>query len=449
MSQAGGVTIDAIVSATTSSSVVFLDAEGLPTYPVILWMDQRAAREAELSRTLDHAALIYSGGGHSAEWLVPKAAWVAANCPEVYKASHHIMEAHDYLVYRMTGTPVGSGLIATCKWNYVDGVLPLDLYADMGMPDLADKLPASILPLGAAAGRMLPEVAEACGLNSAPQVVIGGIDAHISLVALGQLGSDPVSLVAGTSSALTFEVDTPVFSESIWGPYPNALTPGKCLIEAGQVAAGSVLTWASEKLLGYARADLADLVAKASDIPTGSHGIVVLDTFMGNRTPMRDPLLRGGLLGMSLQTGDAELYRSLVEGVSYGTRAVVDGLNDVGLPLGDLYLSGGICNNPLWLQTTVDVLNREVRLIREDNLTLLSCAILARRATMGDRSGESGFSPRYEVLKPDEADSEVLAEGYDMYLDALRSTQQIQHRIAAFTLKRRSAMATGPQEARP
>lgn len=447
--QAGGVTVDAIVSATTASSVVFLDVEGSATHPVILWMDQRAAQEAELSRTLDHAALVYSGGGDSAEWLVPKAAWVAANRPEVYQASHHIMEAHDYLVYRMTGTPVGSSLIASCKWNYVDGVLPVDLYADLGMPDLADKLPASILPVGAVAGRMLPEVAEACGLGSTPQVVIGGIDAHISLVALGQLGPDPVSLVAGTSNALTLEVDTPVFSKSIWGPYRNALTPGKSLIEAGQVAAGSVLTWASEKLLGYARADIADLVAKASEVPAASHGIVALDTFMGNRTPLRDPLLRGGLLGITLQTGGVELYRSLIEGVAYGTRAAVDGLTGVGVPLGDLYLSGGICNNSLWLQTTVNVLNREVRLVREGNLTLLSCAILARRAMMADRSGESAFSPSYEVLRPDEADSEVLAEGYGIYLDALRSTQQIQHRIAAFTHKLRSATTTGSQEVRP
>jgi ribulose kinase len=442
VAQANGIVIDAIVPATTSSSVVFLDEAGDPTHPVILWMDQRASDEAEFSRTLDHAALLYSGGGDSAEWLVPKAAWLARNRPEIYEASAHVMEAHDYLIYRMTGKPVGSRLIASCKWNYVDGVLPQALYSDLGVPDLCEKLPSEILAVGAVAGKMLPTVARLCGLQNQPEVVVGGIDAHISLVALGLLGPDPVSLVAGTSNALTFEIDTPVFSESFWGPYPNALTQGKCLIEAGQVASGSVLTWGGEKLLNYSREDIPELVERASEIPAASHGIVALDTFMGNRTPMRDPLLRGGLLGVTLQTGGVELYRALIEGVSYGTRAVVDGLESAGLPLGDLYLSGGISNNTLWLSTTVNALNREVRLVRGGNLTLLSCAVLGRRAMMADRDGESAFAPEYEVLRPEPSEAEVLAEGYVIYRDALQSTQQIQHRIAAFTQKRRSSCST-------
>ena len=56
------------------------------------------------------------------------------------------------------------------------------------------------------------------------------------------------------------------------------------------------------------------LVAAASALEVGSTGLLTLDYFMGNRTPYRDPKLRGAIIGLSLGHDRAALYRSAVEG---------------------------------------------------------------------------------------------------------------------------------------
>ena len=61
---------------TTASTVLLAERDGTPIGPAILWMDQRAAEEAEqIARTAD-PVLRYSGGQDSAEWMVPKALWL-------------------------------------------------------------------------------------------------------------------------------------------------------------------------------------------------------------------------------------------------------------------------------------------------------------------------------------------------------------------------------------
>src|SRR5690606_11035939 len=112
-------------------------------------------------------------------------------------------EAVDFLTLRLTGEWIGSRLNATCKWNYDSrtGSLPDDLYAQLGVPTLGEKLRRDIRPIGSVAGTVTAAAAEALGLQNRPVVATGGIDAHLSLVALAGVSDRPVSVISGTSSA--------------------------------------------------------------------------------------------------------------------------------------------------------------------------------------------------------------------------------------------------------
>lgn len=431
--------IAAISVATTSSSVVVLDAEARPLRPAILWMDSRASAEAELTATLDHPALAFSGGADSAEWLVPKAMWLARNEPEVYRAARYIGESVDYLTLRLTGQWVGSRLNATCKWNYDsrEQSLPHDLYSALGVGDLGSKLPSDIRAVGAAVGPITSAVAASLGLINTPVVGVGGIDAHLSLVPLEAHGARPVSIVAGTSNAFIAELANPVFAPTIWGPYPNALTEGEWLVEGGQISAGSSLTWLGERVLGYGRERVHALVEDASRIQPLAHGLLVLDNFMGNRTPHRDARLRGGMLGLNLGTTPAEMYRAAVESVAYGTRSVLESFGSVGVDTGSVVVSGGIRHNPLWVQVTADVLGRPIQLSEGENLTLLACAAIAAAALNGsDPALEArAFTPAMRTIEP--ADNcGLYDEGFALYTDAVAATARIGHRLVDLTRER-------------
>ena len=82
------------------------------------------------------------------------------------------------------------------------------------------KLPDEILPVGSVAGTLTSAVAAELGIAGGPPVAVGGIDAHVSLLACGGSMDGVVSLVSGTSSAIIAEVDAPVLTTEVWGPVP-------------------------------------------------------------------------------------------------------------------------------------------------------------------------------------------------------------------------------------
>ncbi|AXK32715.1 sugar kinase [Streptomyces armeniacus] len=436
LAEAGGPAVAGVAVATTASTVAVLDGAGRPLRPALLWMDSRAAAESAATAEVEHPVLAYAGGSDAVEWLVPKAMWLAGNEPENYRAARHITEAVDYLVWRLTGEWTGSQMNAVCKWNYdpLGAGLPDDLYERFGVPGLRDKLPERIVPVGEPVAPLSAEARGELGIAGPALVAAGGIDAHLSLLAIGGARTGRVSVVSGTSTAFVTEIEDPVYPRTVWGPYPEALNPGRWLVEGGQVSSGSVLKWAGEQLLGRPRAELPALIKDAAELPPREHGLLVLDYFMGNRTPLRDPRLRGAVLGLTLGTRPEEVYRAAAEGVAYGTRQVLESFVDGGVPVEEVYVSGGIRHNPLWLRTTADVLGRPLRLVEGDNLTLRACAVIA--AAGAGQAGSlaeaaAGFAPDVRVVEPDEAHHRVYEQGYADYRAATAATREVAHRLSA------------------
>ncbi|MEU6717120.1 FGGY-family carbohydrate kinase [Nonomuraea sp. NPDC046802] len=435
LAEAGQPPVAGVAVATTASTVAVLDRHGRPLRPALLWMDGRASEESALTAATGHPVLRYSGGSDAVEWLVPKAMWLARHEPETYRAAARIAEAVDYMVWRLTGRWAASRMNAVCKSNYDPrgSGSPHDLYASLGIGDLAGKLPDEVVPVGDPVGPLHAQAREELGVTGPAVVVSGGIDAHLSLLAIGGAPEGRVSIVCGTSNAFVTEIDEPVFPSTVWGPYPDALHTGRWLVEGGQVSAGSVLAWAGERLIGRPRSELGDLIKAAAALPPVEHGLIVLDYFMGNRTPLRDPRLRGAVLGLTLASSPEQVYRAAVEGVAYGTRQVVDSFTGGGIAVDEVFLSGGIRHNELWLQTTADVLGRPVHLVAGDNLTLRACSVLAAagsgwHASLAEAAAQ--YAPQVRTVEPVAEHVAAYQAGYADYRAATRATTEISHRLS-------------------
>ena len=429
-----------VACATTASTVAVVDDEARPLRPAILWMDSRAWAQSAATAALaaEHPVLAWSGGSDASEWLLPKAMWLKQHEPTTFARADRVVEAIDYLTFRLTGRWTGSQMNAVCKYNYdaLAGRFPFELYAALGVSDLVEKLPDVVLPVGALAGPLSAAAASALGVAPGTPVAVGGIDAHVSLLACGGTPAGLVSLVSGTSSAIVAEIDAPdqaedaVTTTEVWGPYPHALRESRWLVEGGQVSSGSVLTWAGETIMGVAREDLPALVQGAAAVEPGAHGLRALDTFMGNRTPHRDARLRGAVVGLTLGTTREELYRATVEAVACGTRAVLDSFVRAGVRCERLVFSGGIEHNRLWQQVTVDVLGREAEIVDGDNLTLRACAVIAATGAGLVGSLDEGaalFAPRTRTLTPEPARHAVYRQTYDDYEGLLHLLAPVMH----------------------
>jgi ribulose kinase len=427
--------IDGICAATTASTVVVCKRDGMPLRPALLWMDCRAAAEADRTARSDHPVLAYAGGSDAAEWLVPKAMWIAANEPKIYAEADIICECLDYVNFLLTGRWVGSRMNATCKWNY-DSVLRrfhANLFEDLGIPDLVRKLPSEIIAVGAPIGPITKAAAAHLGLANCPVLAQGGIDAHIGILGAGTLAPGELLMIGGTSVVHLFQLPAQTDVQGFWGPYPHALVDDHWLVEAGQVSAGSVLSWYSKDMFDLDAEGSARLQNEAEALPVGATGLLTLDYFMGNRTPYRDPFLRGAVIGLSLGHDRAALYRSAVEGVALASANVLKRVSELGISVNRVVSAGGYTKNRFWLQATVDAIGLPVQLQPSANLSIIGAAASAAvgAGLLGDL-----FAAAAAVVQPTttiEPDPEAHKKYRDLlneYLEATELLAPLSRRLA-------------------
>jgi ribulokinase len=372
--------IEAIALDTTCCTVVALDAAGRALRPAILWMDMRAGQEAADVLATGDPALIVNGAGRgpvSAEWMIPKALWLSRHEPALFDRATTICEYQDFLTLRLTGRRAASLNNATVRWHYATdrGGPPTSLLRALGLAALEEKWPADVIAPGAVIGPLTAEAAAHLGLPATVKVVQGGADAQIGIIGLGVARPGQLALITG-SSHLQFGVgDAPLHAPGLWGTYKDAVYPGRYILEGGQTSTGSIIAWL--RRLAGGTLDLARLNEEAAALPPGAEGLLALDHFQGNRTPHTDPLARGAIVGLSLHHGMAHIFRAVMEGIGFGTRAIVDGMRAAGFEANEIVAGGGATNSPLWLQIHADTADLPVVVPDVNEAPALGSAILA------------------------------------------------------------------------
>jgi len=437
LARAGDPEVAAICVAAFSSTVVVCDRSGRPLVPAILWMDARAADEANFTETIDHPVLDCSGGSNAVEWLVPKAMWLARHKPGLWARTDIICEALDFINFRLAGRWVGSMMNATCKWNYDSRARAFcpDLYEAFGVPELAAKLPQDVLDIGVVIGEVTAQARAALGLKGRPVLVQGGIDAHMGVFGAGTVDPGAMLLIGGTSNVhLTQVPDDGRQISGVWGPYPNALTPGLRMIEGGQVSAGSILNWLARDLFELDETGFRALCDAAAEIDFRKTGLLALDYWMGNRTPYRDARLRGAIVGFSLSHDRPTIFRACVTAVALGAANVVFDLERQGVAIERLVMAGGIMQNPLWLDATIDAIGKPVNVATDDNLTLYGNAVsaaagLGRHGSIAEAAGS--LTAPATMRHPDEERHARYVDMLGTYREVTEMLTPLLHRLSA------------------
>ncbi len=372
--------VEGLSLATTCCTVVALDQAGRALRPAILWMDMRAGEEAAEVLATGDPALVVNGAGRgpvSAEWMIPKALWLARHEPENFARAATICEYQDFLTLRLTGRRCASLNNASIRWHYASdrGGWPVSLVRALGIEALLEKWPAEVLAPGAVIGRLTRDAAEHLDLPASVRVVQGGADALIGIIGLGVARPGQIALITG-SSHLQFGIsDQPRHVPGLWGTYRDSVYPGSHLLEGGQTSTGSIIAWLRRLMSGAL--DLAALNEAAAELPPGAEGVLALDHFQGNRTPHTDSLSRGAITGLSLHHGVAHIFRAILEAIGFGTRAIVDAMRGAGFDAAEMVAGGGATNSPLWLQIHADTANLPVVVPDVSEVPSLGAAILA------------------------------------------------------------------------
>jgi len=282
-------------------------------------MDVRADEETRLVLETGDPALIVNSGGAgpvSAEWMVPKALWIARNEPDNFSRAATVCEYQDYINLRLTGRRCASLNNVSIRWHYRNraGGFSPSLLASLGIDALMDKWPDDALPLGEIVGGLTNEAATHLGLKSGLPVAQGGADAFIAMLGLGVVKPGKMAFITGSSHLHLGLSDKAFHGTGIWGTYADAVIPGLYTVEGGQTSTGSIIAWFKRMLADDVSFDA--LNAEAATLPPGSEGLIVQDHFQGNRTPHTDALSRGAFTGLTLSHGRAHLFRAIMEGIA-------------------------------------------------------------------------------------------------------------------------------------
>lgn len=376
-----GDEIAAITVGATSCSLVCLDQAGIPLRPAIIWMDVRADQEARDIAASGSPSLQLSGARHaSAEWLPAKALWLSRHQPEIYERTAWLAEYADYLTWRLSGERVASQNNAAIRAYYdlENGGWARDLYEALGLDDLIEKLPETVLPMGARVGKLAEPAQQALDLPATVSVVTGGADAFVAQVGLGVVNPGAMALITGSSHLAILQSATRVHGEGTFGSYPGAVVNGQYTLEGGQTSSGSIIGWFRRLLSdGQDSTESLDaLTLLAEGLPPGSDGVLVLDHFQGNRTPYVDAQSRGVIAGLSLSHRREHVFRAMIESVCFGTENTLRRFRQQGHAIDRIVACGGAVNSPFWLQTHADVSATPIEITRVAESASLGAAVL-------------------------------------------------------------------------
>jgi len=333
---------------------------------VKLWKHHAAQPEADLINRVagerGEPWLQRYGGKISSEWFFAKALQILREAPELYARAERLIEASDWVVWQLTGVETRSSCTAGYKamWSKADGFPSDDYFAalDPGFRHVVDeKMSRSIVPLGTRAGELTEQAAAWTGLLAGTPIAVANVDAHVSAPAVRVTEPGALVMIMGTSTCHILLGDEPAVVEGMCGMVEDGVVPGLFGFEAGQSAVGDIFAWFAE----LAMTPHEVLERAAATLRPGQSGLLALDWWNGNRSVLVDADLRGLLVGMTLQTKPAEVYRALIEATAFGTRVIVEAFESGGVPVNAIVACGGLPErNKLLMQIYADVLGREI-----------------------------------------------------------------------------------------
>lgn len=430
-----GGRVGAVVISASASCLVAVDADGRPTFPVMMVSDSRCVREVEELR--DHPRFREvaeaTGMGVTADLMLAKILWLRKHRPDVLERTRFFMSPADFLAYHLTGRAVIDANNASKfhalpdasgRLRYEPGLLDV-----VGISE--EQLP-TIEPIGTIIGEVSHAAGERYGLPAGASVVLATYDAICAVVGSGVARVGTAAAVSGTVTSVRTLVTAPPTRRpdgvhvSRWVEEDTGLT----LIGGSNNLGGGLVEWHKQAFYYDTPDDPYDLMdAEARTIPPGAEGLVFLPYLLGERAPVWDSDARGVFFGLDRRHTRAHFTRSVLESAAFSTRHILEHIQAAGARIDGLRFSGGMSRIPVVGKVLADVLQMPIAVPAEFETTSLGAMIIAGTALGRYRSVAEGCDAVVAVERvhePDPAVADLYAAMFELYKDLYQGTRTLQ-----------------------
>ena len=470
----GCVPVEDIVGICNTSQwngTVALDKDGNHLMNAIIWMDSRGAPYIEklhksliqvsgyslikvlkwLKRT--GGAPTLSGKDTSAHIL-----WLKNERPDIYNKTYMFLEPQDYINLKLTGKFAASYASIHMHWitdvRDIHNIKYSKKLLKMLKFDL-NKFPSDLKWSHDILGPITKEVADTLGLNKDTKVIMGAPDLHAATIGSGAVRDYEGHIYIGTSNWLLCHVPYKKTDISHNMASLPAAIPGKYFLSNSQEMAGGCLTFLRDKLLYHKDELLVEeavpdvykifdkIVEKA---PAGANNLIFTPWLYGERQPVENSTIRGGLYNISLDTNREHLIRAVFEGVAYNIRwlfmyaekfiskwvknekpEMIKG--DFIMP--ELNIIGGGANSNIWCQIIADVLNRKIKQVKDPIQANARGAAFIASVGLGyiDWNDIPKYTQISNVFKPNPNNRDIYDNLFKEYLNIYKIMRKTYKRL--------------------
>lgn len=347
--------VEAVACSGMVPAVLALDASGEPLRNAILQNDARATVEldelAGLLADLDLVAL--TGSALTQQSVAPTLRWLARHEPDVFARAETVVGSYDWVARKLGAEPHVERNWALESGLFTLGGKPLDALFERVAIDR--RLIPEVRSPASVVGVVNAAAAEQTGLRPGTPIVVGGADHVLSAYGAGLLAPGDWLIKLGGAGDVLAVSDEPIVDRRL---YLDAHPAGGWLPNGCMATSGSLVRWLAALTGGEA---LERLDAEAATTPPGAGGIICLPYFLGEKSPLHDPRLRGAFVGLHLGHRRGHLHRAALEAVAFGFRHHFEVFGELGVTLGEARVTNGGSDSRVWKQIIADVLGVPLR----------------------------------------------------------------------------------------
>jgi len=347
---------------------VCVDKKGRPLRNAIIYCDQRAEKEAGYILNKIDAHRFYEITGHRASpsYSGEKLMWVKNNEPDIYADTYKMLNAKDFINYKLTGEfytdfsdASGTNLFDLCKLDWSEQLVNISEIEP-------SKLPRAV-PSTNVLGKITKDASDETGLPEGIPVVAGAGDGVCAGVGVGSVKAGTAYNYLGTSSWIALTTDEPLLDPEqrtfVWAhAVPGLYHPTGTM----QTAGGSfnwlkqeICRWETQNAILNNRDPFDEINDVISNSVPGSRGILFLPYLLGERSPRWNPQAKGGFIGITMGHKRADILRSVVEGVLLNLSIILD-IFRKNIKIEEMFVIGGCAKGDIWRQMMADIYNAKI-----------------------------------------------------------------------------------------
>lgn len=374
-----------IVFSSAMHSVIPVDSNGMALMNMITWADNRSADIAAKIKMSADGEMLYRQTGTPIHAMSPlcKIYWLKETEPSLFASTFKFISIKEYIWYRLTGhfevdhsiaSATGLFNILEHRWN-----APSLELAGITEEHLSTPVSTQFIRK-----KINQKEASLLNIDRETPLIIGASDG--CLANLGSFAIEPgkAALTIGTSGAIRVASSKPVYNF-------NAMTFNYCLfdnlfISGGPINNGGVaLKWYAENFLKtplVTANDYEALLGAIEKTEAGAQGLIFLPYLLGERAPIWNSDSSASFFGIRNYHTQAHFTRAVVEGISMALYGIMRAMEDSGLTIDQVNVSGGFVHSTIWLQILADIFNKPIFLIHDEDASALGGAFLGLK-TMG------------------------------------------------------------------